>query len=349
MRGIALFVFALILGLPHATIIHAQGTPQIEAIPWPEGTPRNDAIVDLGRHLFFDPRLILSEEQSCASCHSPRMGFSDGLAQDLIGHKKWAREKRNSPALYNLAWAPVVHWDGRTPDGQCFTPEDTKEKVCLAPLESQAFKSMLSRKVYEGFLPKVKAEPAYQTMFKSAFPPDGAITHVNMARAIGAFERSLVSADSAYDRYLKDDAGALTIEEKRGMELFEGKANCLRCHNGENFTDWQFHNIGVKGDDPGRGAKVKSDEEKKEFQGAFKTPGLRNVALSGPYMHDGSLGSLEEVVAFYNRGGDDKSNLSPLMEPLGLTDQERWDLVAFLHALTAPVEIEIPTIPGTPK
>lgn len=346
MRSFMLAVFCVCVGMVYSTSLQAQGTPDIDKLVWPEDTPKNDAIVELGRHLFFDPRLVLNEEQSCASCHSPHMGLSDGLAQDLSGHKDWKRASRNSPSLYNLAWAPVVHWDGRTPDGQCFTPEDTKEEVCLAPLESQAFKSMRSRKIYEGFMPKVKKEPAYQAMFKKAFPPNGEITHVNMARAIGAFERTLVSNDSAYDRYLKGNKSALSIEAKRGLELFEGKANCTRCHNGENFTDYLFHNIGVKGDDEGRAAKVKTDEEKKEFRGAFKTPGLRNAALSGPYMHDGSLGSLEQVVAFYNRGGDDKSNLSPLMEPLGLTPREEWDLVAFLHALTSPVEIEVPTIPG---
>lgn len=346
MRYIKLFCLFALTIWPGTIPSYAQGTPDAGSLPWPEDTPQNQEVIDLGRHLFFDPRLVLNGEQSCASCHNPRMGFSDGLARDLSGHKEWARAKRNSPGLYNLAWAPVVHWDGRTPDGQCFTPEDTKEEVCLGPLESQAYKSMRSRKIYEGFMPKVKVEPAYQKMFKAAFPPDGKITHVNMARAIGAFERSLVSADSPYDRYLAGDKAALTIEEKRGLDLFEGKANCLRCHNGENFTDWLFHNIGVKGDDPGRGDLMKTDEEKKEFQGAFKTPGLRNVALNGPYMHDGSFGSLEEVIAFYNRGGDDNRNLSPLMEPLGLTDREQWDLVAFLHALTSPVEVETPVIPG---
>lgn len=152
--------------------------------------------------------------------------------------------------------------------------------------------------------------------------------------------------DVLNDRYLQGDASALTIEEKRGLDLFEGKANCLRCHNGEHFTDWLFHNIGVKSTDAGRGGRMKTDEERKELRGAFKTPGLRNVALTAPYMHNGSLGSLEDVVAFYNRGGDDKSNLSPLMEPLGLSEREQWDLVAFLHALTAPMEIAIPVIPG---
>ena len=342
----SVFYFFILAGITLSTESHSFGTPSLDTIDWPKDTPNTEAAINLGRHLFFDPRLVLNEQQSCASCHSPHMGYADGLAQDLSGHKDWKRATRNSPSLYNLAWAPVLHWDGRTPDGQCFTAEDTKEKVCLAPLESQAFKSMRSRKIYKGFLPKVKAEPEYQRMFKEAFPPNGEITHINMARAIAAFERSIVSNDSAFDRYLAGDEAAMSAEAKRGFELFQGKANCTRCHNGENFTDWLFHNIGVKSDDPGRAKKVKSEEEKKEFQGAFKTPGLRNTALTPPYMHNGSLGSLEEVIAFYNRGGDNKSNLSPLMEPLDLSPREQWDLVAFLHALTDPIETKIPVIPG---
>lgn len=324
----------------------ALGTPDPNGIVWPEDTPQTEAAIELGRHLFFDPRLVLSGDQSCASCHSPHMGYAAGMALELRAHKDWAPSSRNSPTLYNLAFAPVIHMDGRTPDGQCFTPEDTKAEVCFAPLESQAFKSMRSRKIYEGFLPKVAAEPDYQRMFEDAFPPDGAITHVNMAKAIAAFERTIISNNSPFDRFLSGDRNALTPEAERGLALFEGKANCLLCHNGENFTDWKFHNIGVLSDDPGRADRVESDEEKAEFRGAFKTPGLRNVALTAPYMHNGSLGSLDAVVAFYNRGGDDMRNLSPLIQPLELTPEEQWDLVAFLNALTDPVQTEVPAIPG---
>ncbi len=322
------------------------GAPNPQAIKWPDKTPPSKALVDLGRHLFFDPRLVLNEQQSCASCHNPHMGYADGLALDVRGHKDWKRAKRNSPSLYNLAWVPVLHWDGRTPDGQCFVPEDTKEKVCLPPLESQAFKSMRSRQVYTGFMPKIKAILAYRHMFEKAFPPDGEITHVNMARAIAAFERTIVSDDSPFDRYMKGNKMALTSSAKRGLELFQGKAGCIACHGGANFTDWNFHNVGLKSDDPGRGGRVKSEAEKQEFHKAFRTPPLQNVALTAPYMHDGSLGSLEEEVDFYDRGGDDPNNRSPLIRPLGLTPRETWDLVAFLYLLTDPAEVETPAIPG---
>jgi len=322
------------------------GVPNPDEIKWPGKTPPSEALVDLGRHLFFDPRLVVNDQQSCASCHSPHMGYADGLALDVTGHKDWKRATRNSPSLYNLAWAPVLHWDGRTPDGQCFVPEDTKQEVCLPPLESQAFKSMRSRKVYTGFMAKIRAVPAYRDMFEKAFPPNGEITHLNMALAIAAFERTIVSDDSAFDRYMKGNQSALTSSAKRGLDLFQGKAGCVACHGGANFTDWGFHNVGLKGDDPGRGGRVKSDEEKKTFHKAFRTPPLRNVALTAPYMHDGSLGSLEQVVEFYDRGGDDPNNRSPLIRPLQLTAREKWDLVAFLFSLTDPITLEIPMIPG---
>lgn len=338
--------FAIACSTFLAAPVLAADRPSNDRSSWPEGTPRSDAAVDLGRHLFFDPRLVLSEDQSCASCHSPHTAFADGVARDLTAHKDWKPAKRNSPTIYNLTNAPVVHWDGRTPAGQCFTPEDTGKEVCLEPLESQAFKSMRSRKIYDGFMPKVKAEPAYRAMFKAAFPPDGAITHLNMALAIAAFERTLVSNASAYDRYMDGDANALSPEAKRGLAVFEGKGQCTACHNGPDFTDWQFHNIGVDSDDPGHGKIQETDEEKAEYQGAFKTPGLRNVALTAPYLHDGSLGTLEEVVAFYDRGGDRRDNLSPLIEPLGLTDREKWDLVVFLGALTHTIEVQPPALPG---
>lgn len=226
------------------------------------------------------------------------MGYAGGVGVDLRAHKDWTPGKRNSPTIYNLTDAPVLYWDGRTPDRECFVPEDTGESVCLAPLESQAFKSMRSRKIYEGFLPKVRAETRYQQMFAAAFPPDGAIAHTNLAWAIAAFERTLVSNQSPFDRYPAGDVQAMSTETRRGLALVEGKARCVTCHNEANFTDWKFHNIGVDSDDPGRAAKVEDEAERAELAGAFKTPGLRNAALTAPYMHNGAIGTLEEVVDF---------------------------------------------------
>jgi cytochrome c peroxidase len=181
--------------------------------------------------------------------------------------------------------------------------------------------------VYTGFMPKIKQIKAYQTMFQKAFPPGGEITHVHMARAIAAFQRTLVSEDSPFDRYLRGDRIALSPAAKRGLELFSGKAGCTACHSGALLTDWGFHHIGLRSDDPGRGAHVHADAEKQRFYKTFRTPPLRNVGLTAPYMHDGSLGTLEAVVAFYDRGGDDATHRSPLIHPLGYV----WSSCNLLH------------------
>ena len=334
-------VFSSILVLCFSFAAYATtpfSVPDSNNVPWYKSEKPNDQLIQLGKTLFYDNRLVPEENQSCASCHDPNMGFSDGVALDIKHNGK--RAKRNSPHLYNLAWAPVVHWDGRTTE-KCYVPEDTKQEVCLPPLEGQAFKSLKKRGVYESFIPKIKGIKKYQKMFAKAFPGDGQITHANMAIAIGAFERSIVSNNSAFDRYLQGDQHALTPEAKRGLALFEGKANCNVCHSGPNLTDHSFHNIGVDSDDKGRGARLNLPS----MQGAFKTPGLRNVMLTAPYMHNGSIGSLEGVIRYYNEGGSRKDNLSQDIKPLNLSDSEVWDLVAFLSSLTDPVMVQRPEIP----
>lgn len=313
--------------------------PDENNIPWYSDQKPSKHLINLGKVLFFDSRLVPNENQSCASCHDPGLGFSDGLSLDTKHDGK--KDKRNSPHLYNLAWAPVVHWDGRTKK-ECYIPEDTKQEVCLPPLEGQAFKSMKKRGVYDTFIPKIKANKEYTQLFKKAFKGEkDPVNHANMAIAIGAFERTLVSNNSAFDRYMNGDKNALSTEAKRGMEIFQGKGRCTVCHDGPNFTDYSFHNIGVDSDDQGRGAKLKLPS----MQGAFKTPGLRNAMLTGPYMHDGSMGSLEEVVRFYNRGGDREKNRSMEIKPLNLSEQEIMDLIAFLGSLTDPLMVERPAIP----
>jgi cytochrome c peroxidase len=194
-------------------------------------------------------------------------------------------------------------------------------------------------------LPLAEAEkrlamvPAYRESFKKVYQADE-ITSELIGKAIAAFERDIISDNSPFDQYLAGDRSAMGPEAIRGLALFKGKANCIDCHDGPNFTDNSFHNIGVKGEDLGRG-KVIGDSS---LNKAFKTPGLRNTLLTAPYMHDGSEATLVDVVEFYNRGGDVKEGISPLIKPLGLTSDEVNDLVAFLGALTDPVEIDRPEI-----
>jgi cytochrome c peroxidase len=183
---------------------------------------------------------------------------------------------------------------------------------------------------------------AWRTKTFAEVYPNSGLTAENVGRAIAAFERTIISNNSPFDRYMRGDKNAMDPAAIRGMQLFMGKANCTACHSGPNFTDESFHNIGVGDSDPGRAAIVGDAS----LTGAFKTPGLRNVVLSAPYMHNGSSATLEEVVRFYNTGGTSTQGLSELIKPLHLTDSEVFDLVAFLGALTDPVVVTRPAIPS---
>jgi cytochrome c peroxidase len=212
------------------------------------------------------------------------------------------------------------------------------EEQALKPIDNPAEMAQdLDQLVAE--LSKV---PEYAARFRSA-DPDKGITKETIARALAAFERTLVSADSAYDRYHRGDPTALSPEEQEGFRVFVSKGLCVKCHNGPQLTDNSFRNIGVKGADEGRYRLVPVALMK----GAFKTPGLRDVELTAPYFHDGSARTLEDVVAHYDRGGDIKDNLDPDIKPLHLTAAEKAALVVFMRSLTGrPVVVEAPRLPG---
>ena len=201
----------------------------------------------------------------------------------------------------------------------------------------------------DGLVERLRADASYVAAFAKAFPGSG-LTGPNVLRALSDFQRTLISFNAPYDRYLQGDKSAMTPEAVRGMALFIGKANCVACHLGPNFTDGKFHNTGVTGSDPGRLAVVRNIEFSMRpypffgNRGAFKTASLRNVRLSPPYFHNGSEKTLEDVVRFYNRGGKgtDVEAQSTDVRPLGLTDTELQELVAFLDALTSPVAVEPP-------
>jgi cytochrome c peroxidase len=281
----------------------------------PKDNPLTAERVALGRKLFFDPILSADNTVACATCHRPDKGFSSGDAKPR-GIRDQAL-KRKAPSLFNRAYGTAFFWDGR---------EATLEAQALKPIEDPT--EMGSK--LDDVLKRLQEHKEYKTQFDKAFP-DG-VTVANLGKAIAGFERVLLRGDSAVDRFRRNgDHAALNPAERHGLWIYESKGRCWRCHSGANFTDEQFHNTGVSWgkDDKGRFAITKHDDDR----GKFKTPTLRGVALSGPYMHDGSLKRLEDVVEFYNGGGGANPKLDSVLGPLGLTKEEMSDLVAFLKAL----------------
>jgi len=286
--------------------------------------------VELGKMLFFDPRLSGSGWISCATCHNPALGWSDGLPA-AIGHGMKTL-KRRTPTILNEAYNPVQMWDGR-----------------FASLEDQTLGPITSPDEMHMELPQLEKRLSgihgYMPLFERAYPGEG-MSAKTVAKAIASFERTIVSADSPFDRWQKGDAHALSDSARRGFELFRGKAGCVACHDGANFTDGGFHNVGVKqlagSPDDGRFAKV----HVKAMKGAFKTPSLRDVAVRAPYMHNGAYATLREVVEMYSRGGDDGVNVDPNMKKLDLAPAEIDDLLEFLKSLTGPhLSVPPPQLP----
>jgi cytochrome c peroxidase len=301
------------------------GTPNRKNIEIFDDKPDTPEMVDLGHKLFFDPRVSTNRNQSCASCHNPDLGFSDGRSkgQGTLGNHLG----RNAPQLYNLAWNQIFFWDGRSP---------TLEEQALGPIQSDGEMAMPLPEL----LKRLDSVPFYRQAFQKTFSVSP-ITPEQIGKVLAAFERTLIVDNTPFDQYLKGDSAALSPEAKRGLTVFTGQGRCIFCHDGKNFTDQSFHNLGQKDADLGRGAILKDNN----FNGAFKTPGLRNILYSAPYMHDGSLGSLEEVVDFYNKGGEPNANRSSLMKPLGLSEEQKQNLIAFLGALSQPLLISRPVLP----
>lgn len=298
-----------------------------DAVPVPADNALTAARVELGKMLFFDPRLSGSNWISCASCHNPGLGWSDGLPVGF-GHDMQALG-RNTPTILNTAYNPVMMWDGRN---------RSLEQQALGPMSAAAEMNQ----DLEELVGEIAALPEYRRRFSDAYPGES-LDVETIAKAIASFERTIISADAPFDRWRRGEPGAVSEAAARGFELFKGKARCDVCHSGWNFTDNSFHNIGIGDDDPGRYARLPLASMK----GAFKTPTLRDVALTAPYMHDGSLASLEAVIEHYDQGGAPVENLSREMRPLGLTQREKDDLLAFLNSLTAPQMVM--TVPKLPQ
>jgi cytochrome c peroxidase len=295
-----------------------------ETIPFPEDNAFTPEKATLGQMLFFDPRLSGANYISCATCHNPSFAWGDGLPRG-IGHGMTVLGRR-TPTVLNLAWTELLMWDGR---------KASLEEQALGPMEA---KVEMNQDLDE--LPqKLSAIEGYRRQFEAIFPEDG-ITLDTIAKAIATYERTIVSGEAPFDRWIEGDEDAISESAKRGFVTFNTKGNCAACHAGWNFSDGGFYDIGLPDEDVGRFAIL----DLPSMQHAFKTPTLREVELRGPYMHDGSVATLEAVIEHYDNGFVERPSLSGEMRKLDLTREEKADLVAFLSTLTGenpPVNVPL--------
>jgi len=285
--------------------------------PIPADNPITPAKVELGRQLFFDARLSSDRTVSCATCHNPVMGFTDGRRTSMGTRGQVGG--RSAPTFINLAYATGgVFWDGRAA-----SLEDQAKGPIKDPIEMS--------NTHEKAVATLNALPGYRAQFEHVFgSPE--ITIDNVAKAIAVFERVIISGNSPWDRFMKGDQTALSKEAQRGRNLFQTKANCIRCHAGFNLTNNQFRNIGVGFDRPNPDLGRYEFTRNESDRGRFKTTTLREITFTAPYMHDGSEPTLEAVINYYDRGGNQNPNLDSDIEPLHLTKQEKADLLAFLQS-----------------
>ena len=326
-------------------------------IPLSNTNPLTQAKIDLGRKLFMDRRLSRNNTMSCAMCHIPEQGLTSNMLMTPVGFEGRSG-RRNAPTLFNVAYVTHLFHDGR---------ESSLENQIWGPLLNIDEMANLSVSDVVG---KINALPDYQNLFEVAFKGERP-TKRTISVALASYERSLVSGNSQFDRWhFGQQENAMNSAQQAGFKIFSGKANCIACHSigGQSalFSDGRFHNTGIGWARsvernvakhrvqiaPGVMVEVDhhvlqsvSEPQQKDMgryevthdvadSWAYRTPSLRNIAMTGPYMHDGSLGTLEEVVAFYERGGIDNPYKDPLLKPLQLDAQEKHDLIAFLHALT---------------
>ena len=299
-----------------------------ESIPFPKENPYTAAKAALGKSLYFDSRLSGANVLSCSSCHSPAYSWGDGQPRG-IGHGMKPLGRR-SPSIVNAAFGQVFMWDGRAA---------SLEEQALGPIKTDVEMNMPIGELIE----KLKGIAEYPPMFKAAFPGED-MSLENIAKAIATYERTVVSGRAPFDAWIDGDEKAISAEAKRGFVLFNAKANCAKCHSGWNFTDDSFHDIGLPDSDVGRGKFLPAIVK---MQQAFKTPGLREINRRSPYMHDGSMVTMEAVVDHYNDGGIDRPSRSAQIKPLNLTKQEKADLIAFMGTLTS--EMDPTTVPVLPR
>lgn len=285
----------------------------LDVVEHPKNNLSTAAKISLGKQLYFDKRLSQDDTISCASCHDPNKGWSNGEQFATgVGGKKGGR---NSPTIINTAYQDTQFWDGREP---------TLEAQALGPIQNPIEMNMPLKTL----VVKLNKIQGYQKQFQAVFGTN--VTSDGIAKAIACYERTILSGNAPYDQFQAGNKKALSAAALRGMKLFFNKAHCSACHSGANFTDNSFHNLGVgmkaKKPDVGRVAISKSAEDR----GSFKTPTLRDIARSGPYMHDGSMKTLEKVIQHYNDGGTANAQLDEEIFKLKLTKKEIADLVTFL-------------------
>ena len=310
---------------------------------FPADNPYSEAKAELGKRLFFDPRLSASSAIACASCHEPQLGWSDGRSTSF-GHARSAGA-RNAPTLNNISQRKSFFWDGRAA---------TLEEQAIAPIEDEKEMHADPKTV----IARLSEQPAYKKEFATVFGDD-AITMERIAQAIATFERTIVSRPSTFDHFLRGERDALSDSAIRGLHLFRNEARCVNCHMGPLFTDEKFHDLGLSYygrelQDLGRYEVT----HKPEDVGKFKTPSLRNISQTGPYMHNG-LFDLKGVLRMYNAGmatlrrkpaqANDPlfPTKSPHLQPLGLNGQDLADLKSFLESLEElRLRVRPPTLPG---
>jgi cytochrome c peroxidase len=325
--------------LPFVVVLLAGGPdpawpalPRYEPMAVPSDNPMSREKVELGRQLFFDPRLSGDRSTACVSCHKPEHGLSDGRRQPVGAYG--VAQQRACPTLWNVGYQQALFWEGAAPKLE--TAILGVWRFILAPKGE-------GRPTPAEVAERLDAIPGYRAAFVRAFGSGASVE--NVSRALAAFLRTLVADRSAWVRYRDGDEGALSPRARRGLALFEGKARCAQCHAGLLLTDLQFHNVGIGQQgakpEPGRFAITKVERDR----GAFKTPTLLNVARSAPYFHDGSVPTLEEAVELMAAGGLPNPNRDANLERVQLSADEKRDLLGFLRELNVDFELATPALP----
>jgi cytochrome c peroxidase len=296
------------------------------SVPVPKDNKITPDRIKLGKLLYFDSRLSSDGKVSCATCHNPKLGWSDGRPKAVGVEGRMG--PRNSPTVLNTAYQMHQFWDGRA---------RSLEEQALGPIQADVEMNMNLNDLVN----RLKGIKGYVKLFNKAYPNDG-ITKDTIAKAIATFERTVLSTQSPFDKYIKGNKKAISNNAKKGFKLFKEKGKCTDCHDGFNFTDGSFHNIGLGDSDIGR-YKLK---RRTAWYHAFKTPTLRDITLSGPYFHDGSVKTLEEAVAICGNGGrySYSKNISTFIKDNKLTHKEIKLIVEFLETLEGkPLNIKVPT------